>query len=193
MELLILGLFVFLGVHSIRMVSDSFRNRMIDKIGLMPWKGIYSLLSLLGLALIIIGYGEARLSVGHLWYPPAQLRNFSILFMAISFILIVAAYLPGNGIKATFGHPMVLGVKVWAFAHLISNGSVADITLFGAFLVWAIVLFIRARRRDRKNGITYPAGSAKRNILTVLTGLVSWILFAGLLHRLLIGVGPLGV
>jgi hypothetical protein len=100
---------------------------------------------------------------------------------------------PGNGIKAKVGHPMVAGVKTWAFAHLLANGNLADVLLFGSFLIWAVASFVTSRRRDRVNGTTYPAGTAVRSALTLVIGTVLWAVFMMVLHVRWIGVSPLGM
>ena len=110
--------------------------------------------------------------------------------MLISLVLLAAAYVPGNLIKARLGHPMIIGVKVWAFAHLLANGRLADVVLFGAFLAWAIVDFIAARKRDRAAGTVYPQGDELRTVLTVVAGVVVWAVFVAGLHQWLIGVSP---
>ncbi|MGZ8273731.1 MAG: NnrU family protein, partial [Burkholderiaceae bacterium] len=109
-----------------------------------------------------------------------------------AFVLLVAAYVPLNSIKRAVGHPMVAGVKIWALAHLLANGTLADVLLFGSFLVWAVLSFIAARRRDRTAGTVYLVGLSTRNAITVAIGLVAWAAFAFALHRPLIGVGPFG-
>ena len=114
------------------------------------------------------------------------------LLMLLSFILLAAANVPGNAIKARVGHPMVAGVKVWAFAHLLANGTLADVILFGSFLVWAIINFIASRKRDRAAGVTYPVGGASRTVITLVAGTAMWAVFAFWLHRMLIGVAPFG-
>ena len=98
-----------------------------------------------------------------LWLPPVAMRHIAALLTLVAFILLVAAYVPRNGIKARLHHPMVIGVKVWAFAHLLANGNLADVVLFGAFLVWAALSFRAARGRDRVAGTVYPTGSARRH------------------------------
>ena len=112
--------------------------------------------------------------------------------MLPSFVLLVAAYVPRNHIKAAVGHPMYAGVKLWAFAHLLSNGRLADVILFGSFLVWAIAGFVAARRRDRRAGTVYPSGTVMYSALTMIAGFVLWAVFAFWAHRWLIGVGPFG-
>ena len=191
MALLILGLLVFLGAHSIRIFADDWRRRQIGRIGLQGWKGAYSITSLVGLVLIIIGFGQAGANPVLLYMPPAWLRHLNILFTLIAFILVAAAYVPGNHFKATIGHPMLVGIKVWAFGHLLAIGMLRDVVLFGAFLVWAIADFAVSRRRDRKEGIVYPVGTLTGDTISVIAGVVAWAIFAFWLHQRLIGVNPL--
>lgn len=190
MAILILGLVLFLGVHSTRIVADGWRSATVARIGEMPWKGIFSVLSIAGFVLIIWGYGLARQQPVVLWTPPRGMNHLASLLTLIAFVLLTAAYVPGNQIKSKLHHPMVLGVKTWAFAHLIANGTLADLLLFGSFLAWAIVDFVSARRRDRATGKVYIAGHASRTAVAVLVGLVAWAVFAFMLHGPLIGVRP---
>lgn len=190
---LILGLLLFLGVHSVRIVADPWRSAQIAKIGEMRWKGVYSLLSAVGLGLIIWGYGMARMDSPVLWNAPTWTRHVAATLTLPAFILLVAAYIPGSRIKAAVGHPMVAGVKLWALAHLLANGALVDATLFGAFLFWAVLDFVSARRRDRVAGRTYPARGASRDALVVAVGLLAWALFAWYGHTWLIGVAPFRV
>ncbi len=149
MTLLIVGLVLFLGTHSVRIVADDWRRGRVAAMGLWPWKAIYSVVSIIGFVLIVWGYGEARGAPVVLYTPPVWTRHIAALLTIPAFILLVAAYVPGTRIKRAVGHPMVAGVKIWAFAHLIANGTLADVVLFGAFLAWAVVDYIAARRRDR--------------------------------------------
>jgi uncharacterized membrane protein len=190
MIVLVLGLAIFLGVHSLRIFADDWRSAQMGRIGENAWKGLYSLFSLVGLVLIIWGYGLSRNTPVELWSPPVFTRHLSGLLMLLSFVLLAAAYVPGTRIRQVLGHPMVLGVKTWAFAHLIANGRLGDLVLFGAFLVWAIVLYAASRRRDRKAGTVRPKGSASRDALAVVIGIVAWAAFAFWLHAALIGVRP---
>ncbi|MGZ8255353.1 MAG: NnrU family protein [Burkholderiaceae bacterium] len=192
MSLLILGLVIFLGVHSTRIVANSWRSTTIALVGEKPWKAVYSLVSIAGFVLIVVGYGAAREAPLVLYSPPVWTRHLAALLTIPAFVLLVAAYVPLNSIKRAVGHPMVAGVKIWALAHLLANGTLADVLLFGSFLVWAVLSFIAARRRDRTAGTVYPVGSATRNAITVAIGLVAWAAFAFALHRPLIGVGPFG-
>ena len=196
MTLLILGLLLFLGVHSVRIFADDWRSRMVARMGLGPWKGAYSVLALLGLALLVWGYAQARNDTIWLWLPPVGLRHLAALLTLPAFVLLAAAYVPGNRIRARLRHPMLLGVKLWALAHLICNGSLADVLLFGAFLVWAVLCYRAARRRERLSAtggtLAVPAGSLGATLATVGVGVLAWAVFAFWLHGWLIGVAPLG-
>lgn len=190
MTFLILGLILFLGTHSIRLVADGWRTAQVGRLGLNRWKGLYSLASALGLGLVVWGYGLSRAEPVVLWLPPGWTRHLAALLTLPAFVLIAAAYVPGSRIKAAVGHPMVAGVKVWAIAHLLSNGNLADVLLFGAFLLWAVLDFRSARQRDRAAGVVYRPGSAARDGLVIAAGTGVWALFAGFLHLWLIGVRP---
>jgi len=192
MNYLILGLIIFLGVHSIRIVADDWRTRTVVRYGELPWKGIYSVASLLGLGLLVWGFGLARQQPMQLWSPPTGMRHLAALLTLGSFVLLTAAYVPGNAIKARLHHPMVLAVKVWALAHLLANGNLAHVLLFGSFLLWSIFDFTAARRRDRSGDIQYRSGSWAATAITVIVGLGLWLVFALWLHGLLIGVRPFG-
>jgi uncharacterized membrane protein len=178
MTMLILGLVLFLGVHSIRIVADGWRSAMIGRMGELPWKAVYALLSIAGFVLIVWGFGLARQQPVQLWMPPRGMRHLAALLTLVSFILIAAAYVPRNAIKARLHHPMVLGVKVWALAHLLANGNLAHVVLFGAFLVWAVLSFRAARARDRAAGTVYAAGSTAGTLATLVVGVAGWALFA---------------
>ena len=192
MTLLILGLVLFLGMHSIRIVANDSRTAWHARFGEMGWKTGYSLVSLAGLVLIVIGYGLARQQPIVVWTPPIPMRHIAALLTAIAFVLLAATYVPRNRIKSSLHHPMVLSVKVWAVAHLLANGNLADILLFGSFLIWAVLCFSAARRRDRAAGTRYPSGTMGATLATLAIGLVAWAVFAMGLHQRLIGVSPFG-
>lgn len=191
MAILIIGLLVFLGVHSLRIFADDWRSRQLARLGEMRWKGLYTLVSLVGFALLCWGFGLARQQPMVLYVPPMALRHLNALFTLLAFVLVAAAYVPRNHLKAKFGHPMLLGVKTWAFGHLLAIGMLRDVVMFGAFLLWAVVLFIVSRRRDRRAGTVYPAGTLAGDAIVVMVGVVAWIVFAFWLHQWLIGVNPL--
>jgi uncharacterized membrane protein len=192
MIVLVLGLVLFLGAHSVRIVADDWRTARIASLGGGAWKGLYSLVSIAGLVLIVWGYGITRTTPVDLWFPPVWTRHLASLLTLVSFVLIAAAYVPGTRIKAAVHHPMVAGVKIWAFAHLMSNGRLADVVLFGAFLAWAVLDYSAARRRDRAQATSYRGGALSRDAIAVVVGAAVWYAFARWLHAWLIGVQPFG-
>lgn len=192
MSILVLGLILFLGAHSVRIFAGGWRDAQIARMGEQRWKGVYSLISAVGLGLIVWGYGMARVDSPVLWGTPPWTRHLAAVLTLPAFILLVAAYLRGSHIKAGVGHPMVAGVKLWAVAHLLANGTLAEATLFGAFLIWAVVSFVSARRRDRIAGRGYPVLGWSRDGMALAIGLVAWMLFALYGHLWLIGVRPFG-
>ncbi len=193
MTLLVLGLVLFLGAHSVRIVGEGWRAAMIARLGAQGWKSMFSLASAAGLVLIVIGFGLARATPTLLWVPPVWTRHLAALLNLAALVMIVAAYVPGNMIRARLmGHPMILGVKVWAFAHLISNQMLAEFVLFGAFLVWAVLAFRAARSRDRAAGVSPPPGRLGPTVETVLIGAALWALIAFWAHGVVIGVRPFG-
>lgn len=189
MTMLLLGLFIFLGVHSLRIFAPAWRDARIAGWGVAAWKGGVGLLSLVGLLLIIWGYGQARQVPVLLWAPPVGLRHAVALFTLPAFILLVAAYVPRNHFKSRLGHPMVLAVMLWAFAHLLANGQLHAVALFGSFLLWAMLSFRTARRREPP---TRAPASMARTLLAVVIGAAAWAGFAFYLHARWIGVAPFG-
>ena len=193
MTMLVLGLVIFLGAHSVRVFAEGWRTGMVERMGEKAWKAAFAVVSILGFLLIVWGYGLARQNPTVLWNPPpVGLRHAVSLLTLVAFILVVAAYVPGNHLKAKLRHPMILGVKVWAFSHLIVNNTLADVALFGSFLVWAVLDFRAARKRDRTLA-TVQAASVPRTVIAVVVGMVAWAFFAMWAHRAWIGVSPLGV
>ncbi|MFM8555965.1 MAG: NnrU family protein [Betaproteobacteria bacterium] len=201
MVLLIAGLILFIGAHSSRIAFESVRERFIASWGPLAYKGLISLASLVGLVLIIKGYADARTHPVNLWPAWAGGRHVAALLMLFSFVLVTAAYVPRNTIRARLKHPMVLGVKLWAFAHLIANQSLADLVLFGALLIWAVLSFRAARRRDAAalmHPTASPAAAAAESTsrladaAVLIIGLLAYGAFATVLHASLIGVRPFG-
>nr|WP_281409355.1 NnrU family protein [Microvirga terricola] len=184
--MLIVGLIVFFSVHALTM-ARTWRAGIIAKIGEGPYKGLYSLVSLAGLVLIIIGYGQYR-QAGYIpvWDPPVWTRHLALPLVWIAFVLFPAAYLPGR-IKAAVKHPMMAGVKIWAFAHLLANGDLGSILLFGSFLVWAVTARISVKYRGEPAPVAPPAG-IRNDVLVVLIGTAAYAIFVIWLHPLLIGV-----
>lgn len=192
MTALMLGLVIFLGAHSVRIFAEGWRTAQVARLGPNGWKALYSVVSLAGFVLLVWGYGQSRANPIDLWDPPRWMAHVTALLTLPAFVLLAAAYVPGTRIKAAVGHPMILGVKLWAFAHLLSNGRLADVVLFGAFLVWAILDFRAAKARDRAAGTRYVAGPAMRDVIAIVVGVGLWAAFAMVLHAWLIGVRPFG-
>lgn len=190
MGMLVFGLVLFLGLHSTRIFAEDWRSRTINKVGEKTWKGVYSLLSLISFVLIVWGFGVARENPVFVWAPPVGMRHLASLLTLIAFVLLAAAYVPGNVIKARLHHPMVLSVKVWALSHFLATGNLAHMVLFGSFLVWAVLCFRAARKRDRVNKTTYPAGKLPASFATILIGMAAWAGFAFWGHGVLIGIRP---
>jgi hypothetical protein len=185
---LVLGLLVFLGTHSLRVRGDASRDALRARLGETRFKLVYSLLSALGLLLVVYGFGVARETPVVLWSPPAGMRHLAFLLMLVAMVLMVAAYVPRNSIRARLRHPMVLSVKVWALAHLLVNGTLAHLVLFGGFLLWSVMVFRASRQRDRALDIYYPPGETVATAITAGLGLLLCSVFVGWLHGILIGV-----
>jgi len=199
MTWLILGLILFLGAHSVRVVADNWRAEKIAAWGDKAFKGVYTLVSILGFYLLVVGYGEARLQPLALWNPPIFTRHISTLLMLLSSILLIATYIPRNHFKMRLRHPMVLSVKVWALSHLLANGNLADLVLFGSFLIWAVLNFRSARARDRaqvENSVAIEDSLPKPNLYATLIalfgGMTLWAVITFVLHAKVVGVAPMG-
>ena len=191
MLVLILGLIIFLGVQSVRIFGETWRRDAVARMGEGPWKGVYSLLSLAGLVLIIWGYGLARQDPVVLWTPPVWTRHVAVTLNLIAAVLFTAYLLPAGRIKARLGHSMLLSIKVWALAHLLANGTLADLVLFGSFLVWAVADFAANKRRDRASGIVRTPGPLRNDILVIVVGALIWGALVWRAHYWIIGVQPL--
>lgn len=191
MTLLIAGLLLFLGIHSVAIAAPALRASAVAKLGLKGWKGIYSLVAIAGFVLICIGYGEARVTNPvWLWQPPKGLRHLALLLMLPVFPLLLAAYLPGR-LQRAAKHPMLVATKLWALAHLLANGGLHDVLLFGGFLAWAVADRISLKRRV---AVAPPPGappSRWNDAIAVVGGLALYGLFVGGLHRWLVGVSPI--
>jgi uncharacterized membrane protein len=189
MTLLIIGLVLFLGIHSVSIAAPAWRDAQVAGRGEGTWKGIYSVAAAVGLGLLVYGYALARQSPVVLYTPPAALRHVALLLLLPVFPLLLAAYLPGR-IKAAAKHPMLLAVKFWALAHLLANGTLADVLLFGGFLAWAVADRISLKRRPVR---PVPGGSARpaNDLIAVVGGLILYAATLLALHRWLIGVSPI--
>lgn len=177
---LISGLVIFFAVHSISIVNHDWRNRMADRLGENPWKALYSLIALLGFLLIVWGYAVSRQEPVTLYSPPAQLRQVALLLLLPVFPLLVSTYLPGR-IQAATRHPMLVATMLWAIAHLLVNGTLADVLLFGAFLVWSIIDLASLQYRSGPPVPRAPT-SAANDVIAVILGLALYVAFAIWLH-----------
>ena len=186
MLLLIIGLVLFLGIHSVSIVAEGWRDSTMQRVGEGAWKGIYSLVSLAGFGLIVWGYGEARLDPVLLYAPPAWLRHVGMLVLLPVFPLLVAVNFPGR-IKRVAKHPMLLATKLWALAHLLMNGMLADVLLFGGFLIWAIADRISMKRRTQRPLPSLPE-SKINDVIVFVVGIGIYFVFVKWLHTVLIGI-----
>ena len=186
---LIAGLILFLGMHSASIVALPLRDRLAAK-SEIGWKALYGLVSLAGLILIVRGYAEARLDPVVLYAPPVWLRHLAALLLLPVFILFLAPYLAGK-IKKAAKHPQLVAVKLWALAHLLVNGTLADVVLFGSFLAWAVVDRISLKRRPVRDVPGAPE-SAVNDVILVIAGLGLYGATVVWLHRLAFGVSPFG-
>ncbi len=189
MGIFVVGLILFLGIHGVSIVAPGWRAAQVARLGEGAWKGLYAGLAALGLGLLIYGYGVARQTPVVLYTPPAALRHLALLLMLPVFPLFIAAYLPGR-IRSATKHPMLLATKLWATAHLLANGTLTDVLLFGGFLVWAVADRISMKHRTPGNALGAPA-SRWNDAIAVVTGLALYALFVLRAHQWLIGVSPL--
>lgn len=191
MTLLITGLLLFLGIHSVAIGAPAWRTAGIARLGPLGWKGVYSLIAITGFVLICIGYAEARITNPiWLWQPPKGLRHIALVLMLPVFPLLLAAYLPGR-LRTTTRHPMLIATKLWALSHLLANGGLHDALLFGGFLAWAVADRISVKRRAVVTPPPSAPASRWNDAVAVVGGLALYVLFVGGLHKLLIGVSPL--
>jgi uncharacterized membrane protein len=191
---LILGLALFLGVHSVSIVSPQGRHALAQRMGEGGFKGLYTLVSLAGFALIVWGYGQAREAPVLLYTLPTGMRHLAALLMLPVFVLLFAAYLPGR-IQRAAKHPMLLAVKFWALAHLLANGTLADVLLFGGFLAWAVADRISVKRRAAAGLLRSAptrAGGPVNDAIALVGGLAVYAVFVLWAHAWLFGVRPMG-
>ncbi len=192
MALLVLGIVIFLGMHLVRVVAPGLRASVIERNGKGVWMGLYTAISLIGLCLVIYGFGEARLTTGMLYNPPVFLKHIALLLMLLAFICLAAGFLPAGRIAVALKHPQILSIKIWALAHLMANGETSSVILFGSFLAWAVIMRISMKRRQRAGEQVLPVfRSGPSDILAVVIGVVAYLLFIWKLHEWLIGVAPI--
>lgn len=190
MLIFIVGLLMFFSVHSISIVAPRWRDAQVSRLGDNGWKGLYSLVSIASFAAMLYGYGIVRHAPVMLYAPPVALRHLALLLMVPVFPLLIAAYFPGR-IKRLARHPMLLAVILWALSHLITNGTLGDVLLFGAFLVWSVADLISVSRRAHVRPVPGAPASAINDVIVVVAGLglYAFMLLWG--HAHLIGVSPL--
>lgn len=190
MALLVLGLVLFLGTHSLRVIAPAWRERLQQRLGANAWRGLYSLASLAGLVCIALGYGIARRDPVAVWDALAGSRHIAATLTLPAFVLLAASQIPGNALRARLHHPMLLGTMLWALAHLLANGSLADVLLFGGFLAWAALAYRAAQQRDRAQGTVYAPGRTGPTLLAAAIGTAAWLVFALWAHAAWIGARP---
>lgn len=192
MLILIMGLVIFFCVHSVRLVAPEWRASNMLQNGAMRWRIRFGMITLLATAFIIMGYMQMRMAPVWLWFPPVWTRHLAGLLMLVALFFVGSALVPNTTMKKKVGYPMLIAVKIWAFSHLISNDNLADIIVFGSFLIWSIVSFAVYRRRDRKAGVVRDQESGVQFDLAAFTfAMVSWFIMVFYLHEAVIGVSPL--
>ena len=192
MAILVLGLVIFVGLHSTRIVSERGREKAIARFGEGAWKGIYSALSAIGFVLIVWGFARARYGAPQLWTPFGEARHVTMLLMLLALVSLASYLFKRSHITAAVHHPMLWSVALWSAGHLIANGSAADLVLFGAFFLWSIADLVSSYARDQRYGVVYPAPELAATAGAVVVGLVLYVVLLGGLHRWLFGVSPLG-
>jgi uncharacterized membrane protein len=192
LTLLVAGLALFLGIHLVT-TQRALRARLVGRLGEGGYKAVYAIISFAGIALIAYGFGLYR-STGWIdvWYPPAALRHVALLLMWPAIVLVVASYLRGN-IYKTLKHPMLAGIKLWALAHLLANGDLGSIILFGSFLAWAVYDRISLKHRSDAGAPPIPVGGVVNDVLAVGAGTVVYLALAFVFHPVAIGVPVVGV
>lgn len=190
MVLFVIGLLLFLGIHAVSIVARPQRDRMVEAMGANGWRGVYSLIAAIGLGLIIWNWGDARAAAPFLYEPPVWMKHLVALLMLFSAIAMAVYMVPAGRLKPVLKHPMLLSVKIWAFAHLLANGDLASLLLFGGFLVWAVADRISLKRR---NAAIAAPGPARNDAIALVVGLVIYgaLVFGG--HAWLFGVSPLPI
>lgn len=192
MALLVLSIVLFLVLHSLRVFAPAWRERTIARMGVHAWRGVYSLLSIASLVLLIYAFSASRAVTPILYTPPMFMTHITLTLMLIAMILLMASILPAGKIAVWVKHPMVTSVKVWAFAHLLSNGELNSVLLFGGFLIWAVLVRISAKRRARAGEkVVRDFVSTQYDVASVIGGIALYAVILLYLHQMLIGVSPL--
>jgi uncharacterized membrane protein len=192
MPLLILGLLLFLGIHSVRILAPEWRRAQIASMGEGRWKGLYSAASLIGFVLIIWGYGQARPEAALIYEPPVWMKHVTLTLMLFAFVFWAVSQLPAGRVKAWVRHPLLLGVIIWAVAHLLANGDAASLTLFLGILAWAVIDRISIKRREAAGErAEILAGPVGNDVIAVAVGVALYGLFVWKAHEWLFGVSPM--
>jgi uncharacterized membrane protein len=186
---LLAGMAVFFGAHSISIVAPAWRDRMLARLGEPAWKGLYAVVSIIGFVMMVRGFGQARLDPTLVWLPPTWLRHIAAIVMVPVFPLLLSAYLPGR-IKTAAQHPMLVATKLWAVAHLLANGMLHDILLFGGFLAWAVVDRISLKHRPARPLRAMPERRFN-DLIVVVAGFALYVWFVARAHLWLFGVSPM--
>jgi uncharacterized membrane protein len=186
----LVGIVIFLGLHSVSIVAPEWRDAQVARLGERPWKGLYSVVSIIGFVLMLYGYGQARQSPVVLYSPSVALRHFTLLLMLPVFPLFIAAYMPGR-IRTATKHPMLLAVQLWALAHLLANGTLNDLLLFGGFLAWAVIDHISVKHRAGVRTVPGAPASPLNDVIVVVAGLALYVFTLLWAHLHIIGVSPL--
>lgn len=188
MTVLILGLILFLGGHSIRIVAPAWRDAQFARLGEGPWKGAYSVISLVGFVLLVWGYGLARPDAPVLYEPPVWMKHVNATIMLLSMLSLGVSQVPAGRLKPVLKHPMLLATKLWAVGHLLANGDLASVLLFGAFLLWAVADRVALKRRNAPVPVPGPTSN---DLIGLGLGLALYLLFLFWAHAWLFGVTPL--
>lgn len=188
MTVLILGLILFLGIHSVRIVAPAWRDAQYARMGEGKWKGLYSVAALVGLLVLIWGYSLARPDAPVLYEPPVWMKHVNALVMLAAFIVMATNQRPAGAIKRAVRHPMLVSTKLWAFGHLLANGDLASVLLFGSFLAWAVADRISLKRRAP---VAETPGTWRDDAFALVVGGVLYVVFLFWAHDWLFGVAPL--
>jgi len=184
---LILGLILFHGIHSLRMIAPDWRNAQYEAMGENKWKSVYSLVSIIALVILVYGYSQARLEAGFIYIPPQWGALVAIVLMAFAFILMTFNVRSSRFRKIT-KHPFLMAIILWSIAHLLANGDTASVLLFGTFLVWAIANYLFVSRRGDP---LPPVAPLWQDLAAIIFGLILWVVFITFGHEWLFGVAPI--
>ncbi len=194
MLLLLICLLFFFATHSLRLIAPGFRSDMIARMGEGPWKGVYSLVSIVAIVAVAYSFDQARQVTGMLYNPPTWMSHIALTLMLFAMICLAASLLPAGHIVAKTKHPLILAVKIWALSHLLANGETSSVILFASFLAWGVIMRIILKRRARAGEmVSRPFVSARYDIVAVILGVVLWAAMIWKLHEWLIGVQPLAM